>query len=181
MLKQAIVPIIVAAVFLAALSCTSLRESSMAGAIEQPTATATLTNLRERPSEIYCPCNNIPGRDLVFDLIITNKGKKRQTVYAIVWATNDDLSPPERGIWPISAVDSCLTDSGELMVKDHTTGRRIEVQGKKAVTIAENSILEPIGYQDGKLMSYCELLIQLWSKPGNLVFEKAVHLEAPNP
>ncbi len=153
----------------------------MASAIEQPTVTATLTNLRERPSEIYCPCNNIPGRDLVFDIIITNKGEKPQTVYAFVWATNDDLSPPERGIWPISAVDSCLTDRGELSVKDHTTGRRIEVQGRKAVTIAENSILEPIGYQDGKLMSFCKLRIQLWSKSGNMVFDKAVHLEASNP
>jgi len=153
----------------------------MAGAIEQPTVTATLMNLRERPSDIYCSCNNIPGRDLVFDLIIANKDNKRQTVYAFVWATNDNLSPPERGLWPLSAVDSCLTDTGELRIKDHTTGRKIEVQGKKAVTIAENSILEPIGYQDGKLMSFSRLRIQLWSKSGNLVFEKAVHLKAPNP
>jgi len=138
-------------------------------------------NLRERPSDIYCSCNNIPGRDLVFDLIIANNESKRQTVYAFVWATNDDLSPPERGLWPLSAVDSCLTETGGLRIKDHTTGRRIEVQGKQAVTIAENSILEPIGYQDGKLMSFSQLLIQLWSEPGNMVFEKDVHLEASNP
>ncbi len=181
MLKQTVVPIIVAAVFLVTLSCTSLRERFMASAIEQPTVTATLMNLRERPSDIFCSCNNIPGRDLVFDLIIANKENKRQTVYAFVWATNDNLSPPERGLWPLSAVDSCLTDVGELRIKDHTTGKRIEVQGKKAVTIAENSILEPIGYQDGELMSFCKLRIQLWSKSGNLVFEKAVHLKVPNP
>ncbi|UCH61661.1 MAG: hypothetical protein JSU77_07530 [Fidelibacterota bacterium] len=180
MLKQPFVPTIVAAVLIIALSCTSSRDRIMV-AMEQTSVTATVTNLRERPSEIYCPCNNIPGRNLVFDLIIANKGKKLQTVYAFVWATNDDLSPPERGIWPISAVDSCLTDRGELSIKDHTTGRKIEVQGQQAVTIAENSILEPIGYQDGKLMSYSELRIQLWSKSGNLEFDETVHLKAPNP
>ena len=51
--------------------------------------TAQITNLHHKSSTLYCSCNGIDGRDLMFDLLVRNRRTETQTLYAFVWATND--------------------------------------------------------------------------------------------
>ncbi len=138
--------------------------------------TAAIENLGERPTSLYCSCNNIDGRELVFDLVITNQTRVPQQVYAFVWATNDEVSPPERGLWPLSAVDTCLTETGELDVKKPLAGALVEVSSGFSVRVEEITILQPIGWLEGELVSFESLWLQLWSAEGELVFEAVVDL-----
>jgi hypothetical protein len=138
--------------------------------------TAAIENLGERPSSLYCSCNNIEGRELVFDLAIANQTAVAQRVYAFVWATNDGVTPPERGLWPVSAVDSCLTETGELDVREPSAGTLVEVLSGTSVRVEENTIQQPIGWYEGQLVSFESLWIQLWSVDGELVFETVVDL-----
>jgi hypothetical protein len=139
--------------------------------------TAAIGNLSERESELYCSCNNIDGRELVFDLIVTNASATPKRVYAFVWAANDQVSPPERGLWPLSAVETCLTETGELDVRDPTSGTLIKVPPADSALVQENAILQPIGWMDGKLVSYELLRLQLWSSEGELVYETVLELK----
>jgi len=118
----------------------------------------------------------MPGRDLVFDLTIENNTEEATTVYAFVWVTNDHVSPPERALWPTSAVDSCLTETGELNVTDYTAGAKINLSGRDSATLSANSILQPFGYYKGQLLDFHELRIELWSNNGSCIFEKTVNL-----
>lgn len=144
---------------------------------EQPTITARVENLHNKMSDIYCPCNEIPGFDLVFDLAIENKSTKPQPVYAFAWAENDIISPAERGIWPIAAVDSCLTETGELDIADYTTGTKIDVPAQSIFTETEIAILPPMGYYEGELVRFNKLRIELWSQIGNRVFGKTIDIK----
>lgn len=159
---------------LAFLSSSLLPQAQVSGA--QPEVTASIQNLRERPSSLYCSCNNIDGRELVFDLALTNRTAVPQQVYAFVWAANDEVSPPERGLWPLDAVESCLTETGELDVNKPSDGFPVEVPPGAAVVIEENAILQPIGWLEGEQVSFESLLLQLWSAEGELVFEAKTDL-----
>jgi hypothetical protein len=138
--------------------------------------TAAIENLGERPTSLYCSCNNIDGRELVFDLAITNQTAVAQQVYAFVWATNEEVSPPERGLWPLSAVDTCLTETGELDVRKPLAGTLVEVPSGASVRVRENTIVQPIGWFEGQLVSFESLWLQLWSAEGELVFEAVIDL-----
>jgi hypothetical protein len=138
--------------------------------------TASIENLDERPTSLYCACNNIDGRELVFDLTVTNRSDAPRQVYAFVWASNDQVSPPERGLWPLSAIDASLTDTGELEVTDPSAGTLIELQSGASVRLKENTIRQPIGWFEGELVSFQALWLQLWSAEGELVFEALVDL-----
>lgn len=138
--------------------------------------TASIENLDERPTSLYCSCNNIDGRELVFDLAVTNRSDVYQQVYAFVWATNDQVSPPERGLWPLSAIDASLTDTGELEVTDPSAGTLIELPSGASVRLKENTIRQPIGWLEGELVSFQSLWLQLWSAEEELVFEAVVDL-----
>jgi hypothetical protein len=137
---------------------------------------AAIENLGERPTSLYCSCNNIDGRELVFDLAITNKTAVAQRVYAFVWATNDGVTPPERGLWPLSAVDTCLTETGELDVREPSAGTLVDVPSGDSIRVQENAIVQPIGWFEGQLVSFESLWLQLWSAEGELVFETVVDL-----
>lgn len=141
--------------------------------------TAQITNLHHKPSALYCSCNGIDGRDLIFDLLVRNRRTETQNVYAFVWATNDAVSPPERGLWPVAAVDTCLTDTGQLRITDCTAGRRITVPGRGTVTVQGNAILEPLGWLDGKPVSFRTLRVELWSVTDGRVFQQTVDLLGP--
>lgn len=158
-------------------SCDTSDDNSASSCQSQSFVTVDVRNLHNRESKIYCPCNNMPGRDLVFDLVVENNGDEAQTVYAFVWATNDEVSPPERGLWPTSAVDSCLSEAGELNVTDYTVGAEINLDRQDSRTISRNSILQPFGYYKGELIDFRKLRIELWSKTGNRIFEKTVNIE----
>ena len=168
---------VVAGSVLTVLSCESSDDSSAGYDQGQPVVTADIENLHARPSQIYCPCNNMPGRELVFDLVVENSGKATRTVYAFVWATNDEVSPPERGLWPVAAVDSCLTRTGELNVTDYTRGTEVNVDGQESVTVSGNSILEPAVHYKGQLVEFRKLRIELWSRTGNRIFQKTIDRE----
>ena len=146
------------------------------GADSDSGVTASIENLDERPTSLYCSCNNIDGRELVFDLAVTNRSKVHQQVHAFVWATNDQVSPPERGLWPLSAIDTSLTETGELEVTDPTAGTLIDVPPGASVRVEENTIRQPIGWIEGELVSFQSLWLQLWSAEGALVFEALVDL-----
>ncbi len=158
-------------------SCESSDDNSARYCEVQPVVTADIENLHTRPSQIYCLCNNMPGRELVFDLVVENSGKATRTVYAFVWATNDEVFPPERGLWPVVAVDSCLTSTGELNVTDCTSGTAVNIDGQESVTVSGNSILEPAVHYKGQLVEFRKLRIELWSKTGNRIFEKTIDRE----
>ena len=165
--------VVVSGVFILS-SCESSNDNSARYHEGQPVVTADIENLHTQPSHIYCLCNNMPGRELVFDLVVENSGKSTRTVYAFVWATNDEVSPPERGLWPVAAVDSCLTSTGELNVTDYTSGTELNIDGQGSVTVSGNSILEPAVHYKGQLVEFCKLRIELWSRTGNRIFEKTI-------
>lgn len=158
-------------------SCESSDDDSARYQEGQPVVTADIEKLHTQPSQIYCLCNNMPGRELVFDLVVENRGKATRTVYAFVWATNDEVSPPERGLWPVAAVDSCLTSTGELNVTDYTSGTEVNIDGHGSVTVSGNSILEPAVHYKGQLVEFRKLRIELWSKTGNRIFERTIDLK----
>ncbi len=137
---------------------------------------AAIANLHHKPSAIFCSCNGISGRDLVFDLLVRNPHRDPRVLHAFVWATNDSVSPPERGLWPVAAVDSCLTESGELRITDGTAGSRITVPGRGTVRLAGNTILEPPVWFDGKPVRFRTLRIELWSAEEGRVFQNTVDL-----
>ena len=156
-------------------SCESSDDNSARYSEREPVVTADIENLHTRPSQIYCSCNNMPGRELVFDLVVENNGEAARTVYAFVWATNDEVSPPERGLWPVAAVDSCLTSTGELDVTDCTSGTEVNIDGQGSVTVSGNSILEPAVHYRGKLVEFRRVRIELWSRSGNRIFQKTIN------
>lgn len=139
----------------------------------------TVTNLRQRPSKLFCDCNNIPGHDLVFDLTVTNRGEQRRTVYALLWFAANDTSPPERAVWPQAAAEACVMRDGELTVADHRTGARFEVPGRDSFTQPAGTILQPIGYYQGRLVSFDTLRVELWTEAGDRILEKALELKPP--
>jgi len=157
-------------------SCETSYDISVVFSKARSPVTADVKNLHNRPSKIYCPCNNMPGRDLVFDLTVENNSEQATTVYAFVWVTNDEVSPPERALWPTSDVDSCLAETGELNVTDYTAGAKINLRGLDSATLSANSILQPFGYYKGQLLDFHELRIELWSNTGLRIFEKTVNL-----
>jgi hypothetical protein len=144
-----------------------------------PEVTAHLKNLRERPSKLYCSCNNIPGRELVFDLAIENRSPASRSVFAFVWATNDEVTPPERALWPVSAVDTCLTDSGELDVSSPEEGVRVDIEPGRSVVLDGNSLLQPIGWMNGRLVGFRQLHLELWNQAGERIFEDVIEVELP--
>ncbi|MHC4738265.1 MAG: hypothetical protein ACYS9Y_05105 [Planctomycetota bacterium] len=157
-------------------SCDTSDDSSADFSKDRSFVTADVKKLHNRPSKIYCPCNNMPGRDLVFDLTVENNAEEAKTVYAFVWVTNDEVSPPERALWPTSAVDSCLTNTGQLNVTDYTAGTKINLKVGDMATLSANSILQPFGYYKGQLLDFHEMRIELWSNTGSRIFEKTVNL-----
>jgi len=139
-----------------------------------PEVVAHLKNLRERPSKLYCTCNNIPGRNLVFDLSVENRSQASRSVFAFVWATNDEVTPPERALWPVSAVDTCLTDTGELDVSRPEEGVRVDIEPGRSVVVKGNSLLQPIGWMNGELVSFRQLHLELWNEAGERIFKNVV-------
>lgn len=158
-------------------SCASYDNGSSPFQKEEPTITARVENLHNKMSNLYCPCNEIPGFELLFDLAIENKNSKSQMVYAFAWAENDIISPAERGIWPISAVDSCLSETGELDIADYTTGTKIDAAANSIFTETEIAILQPMGYYKGELVRFNKLRIELWSQAGSRIFGKTIDIE----
>ncbi|UCG56410.1 MAG: hypothetical protein JSU70_16300 [Phycisphaerales bacterium] len=144
---------------------------------EVPIISAEVTNIRGRPSKLFCDCDNIVGRDLVFDLTVTNKSARRQAVYAFIWFTTKSTSPPERALWPSTAVKCCLTPAGELNVTDPGAGKKIDVPGRGSFTEPANAILQPIGYYEDRLIGFDELRIELWTEAENRIFSKTVGLK----
>jgi hypothetical protein len=144
-----------------------------------PEVVAHLKNLRERPSKLYCTCNNIPGRNLVFDLIVENHSQASRSVFAFVWANNDEVTPPERALWPVSAVDTCLTDTGELAVSSPEEGVRVDVEPGRSVVLDDISLLQPIGWMNGRLVSFRQLHLELWNQAGERVFKNVVEVRLP--
>lgn len=144
-----------------------------------PEVVAHLKNLRERPSKLYCSCNNIPGRDLVFDLIVESRSQASRSVFAFVWATNDEVTPPERALWPVSAVETCLTDTGELDVSSPEEGVRVDIEPGQSVVVKGNSLLQPIGWMNGELVSFRQLHVELWNQAGERTFKKVVEVRLP--
>lgn len=138
--------------------------------------TATVTGIHERASAIFCSCNNIEGRDLVFDLVVENRGEVSLRLYAFVWASNDNLNPPERGLWPLSAVETALDESGSLVVRDHTQGKLLEVEPRSVVQLSQNFILQPIGWWEGEPIRFRQLRAQLWSQTGTLLFDHSFEI-----
>ena len=173
-IKRLMVLAVVVSSVLALSSCESSDDNSARYSEREPVVTADIENLHTQPSQIYCPCNNMPGRELVFDLVVENSGKATRTVYAFVWATNDEVFPPERGLWPVVAVDSCLTSTGELNVTDCTSGTAVNIDGQGSVTVSGNSILEPAVHYKGQLVEFRKLRIELWSISGSRIFEKTI-------
>ncbi len=144
-----------------------------------PEVVAHLKNLRERPSKLYCACNNIPGRELVFDLIVESRSQASRSVFAFVWATNDEVTPPERALWPVSAVDTCLTDTGELDISSPEEGVRVDIEPGRFVGVNDNSLLQPIGWMNGELVSFRQLHLELWNQAGERIFKNVVEVTLP--
>jgi hypothetical protein len=168
-----VLAVVVSSVFTLS-SCESTDNNSARHYKGESVVTADIENLHTQPSQIYCACNDMPGRELVFDLAVENSAKATRTVYAFVWATNDEVSPPERGLWPVAAVDSCLTSTGELNVTDYTSGTEVSINGQGSVTVPGNSILEPAVHYKGQLVEFRKLRIELWSRTGNRIFQKTI-------
>jgi hypothetical protein len=140
---------------------------------------AHLKNLRESRSKLYCTCNNIPGRILVFDLVVENRSETSRSVFAFVWANNDEVTPPERALWPVSAVDTCLTDTGELAVSSPEDGVRIDLEPGASVVVDGRSLPQPIGWMNGKLVSFRELHVELWDQTGDRILKEVFEVELP--
>lgn len=136
----------------------------------------SVTGLHERKSSIYCSCNNIEGRDLAFSLVVENLTNRALEAYLFVWAANDEVTPPERGLWPVSAVDDALTEGGDLDVRVPEAGHRVRLRPHEELTIEEASILQPIGWADGALVRYTRLRIQAWSSDGRQLLEQPINL-----
>jgi hypothetical protein len=129
-------------------------------------------NLHERPSNLYCSCNNIDGEDLVFDLVVGNRGSQARTLHAFVWASNDDVSPPERALWPVSAVVSALDERGELRISDPAAGVRLDLPAGRTQRFGDCSVLQPIGWYAGSRVRFKLLRVQLWDEDGSLALSR---------
>lgn len=136
-----------------------------------------MAGIHERKSSIYCSCNNIEGRDLVFDLLLENFGDSALEAYIFVWAANDEVDPPERGLWPVSAVDDALTESGDLDVRVPRAGHRVLLSPNQEFRIEDASILQPIGWADGALVRFTKLRIQAWSEDGRPLLDLPFELD----
>ncbi|UCF36869.1 MAG: hypothetical protein JSU96_19000 [Acidobacteriota bacterium] len=110
--------------------------------------------------------------DLVFDLTIENRGTVPVTLFAFVWATNDDVDPPERGLWPLDAVEESLTERGELRVGDPTVGHELTLSGGESHRLESLSILQPIGWYEGERVLFKQLKVELWNADGQRLLEE---------
>jgi len=138
---------------------------------------AAVIQVSERESEEYCTCNNIPGRDMVLGLEVENSGNKSCTLYAFIWAANDEVNPPERGMWPTAAIDTCLDDEGNFLVRNYKAGAVLQVPPHERIEISEIVIPQPIGFFDGVQVRFQKLKIELWADPGTCLFSDTVDLD----
>jgi hypothetical protein len=146
-----------------------------------PVVVARIEHIRETPSALYCECNQIRGRNLVFDLALENRSDRSLTVYAFVWAANDRVDPAERGLWPVAAVDSCLTKTGELKIQDPRRGARCALRPRGAATLKGSSLLQPIGWFEGRLVSFETLRVEVWSADAGRLFCHELRLQEEQP
>ena len=148
-------------------------------AVQPGSLEAVIENLHERPSRLYCSCNNIDGEDLVFDLVVENRGSPARTLRAFVWASNDEVSPPERALWPVTAVGSALDERGELRVSDPNDGVRLDLPAGRSHRIVDCSLLQPMGWYAGSRVRFKLLRVQLWAEDGSLALSRDFAVQTP--
>ena len=117
--------------------------------------------------------------NFLFDITIKNIGEKPLTIYGFAYAENDKISPPARGLWPITAISTCLTQRRRLDIQDHNKGYKINVPAKDVIKI-EAAINYPQTWHDGtpiKKSRFNELLLILYSETGERVYNEKYEIE----
>ena len=77
----------------------------------------------------------------------------------------------------MSAVDTCLTKTGELGVSGPEEGVRVDIEPGRSVVLHDNSLLQPIGWMNGRLVSFRQLHLKLWNPAGERIFKGVVDVE----
>ena len=116
---------------------------------------------------------------VVFDVVIKNRSNESRTVDAFLWAANDKVNPPERGLWPVASVDTCLTDTGELKVSEPKKGERFKLGPKAVVKRTGQSILLPMGWYEGELVRFHTIRLEIWSIDGKRLLCQKRKLDPP--
>jgi hypothetical protein len=160
-------------------SCGLHEDTGSVAGDESSIVCVDVANVRERPSKLFCECNNIPGRDLVFDLTVTSRGEQRRTIYALLWFAANGVSPAEQAVWPQAAAQACVMIDGELAVTDHRTGAPFDVPGHGSDTRWAGAVVQPIGYYQGSLVGFDTVRVELWSEAGDCILEKVLDVKQP--
>ena len=90
--------------------------------VDQPVIAATLTDIKHQR-------DSVGQFQFRFNLTCRNLTARDQEIYIFIWAQNDTIIPPERGIWPMMASINNLTGRRQLQVTDHRTGARFDLAG----------------------------------------------------
>jgi len=151
---------------------SGLFSASVLGPDREGTLVVSIENLRETASGLYCSCDNIDGRELVFDLLVENRSSRDRILFAFVWASNDSVLPPERGLWPVEAVGACLDESGNLRITEPTAGRRSDLPAGRTLRIRDCALLQPIGWYQGLRVRFKALRVELWTAGGGRLLSR---------
>jgi len=151
--------------------------STPQAATEPSPIRVTLTDWKEQSSDLFCSCNNVEGRVLVFDVSVENPGPSHRTVYLFVWLSNDDVRPHERALWPPEAIPTSLTDQGDLAVSEASAGHRIYLGPGQQEVLIGKAVPQPVGWYDGEPVRYLQLRLLALSPEGEVLAESWEILE----
>ena len=105
-----------------------------------------------------------------FNLFVKNQNDKVQTVYAFVWAQNDFVIPPERGLWPMEArINNNLSPSQQLWVQNHKKGAEFILEPGETKTTSGALIAS-------EKAPFTEIRIVLYSDDGEKIFDETKQL-----
>ena len=132
----------------------------------------------------------ITGNEIWFDVIVKNTSNHKATVYVVVYAKNDFVSPPRRSAWPLPGLlfSEAGTRRGQLSPSDisNNWNSRSKERGAKVTLLPGKSETIPAAlplnrysqlpawrgkrFEPGSL--YNEWYLWIFSETGKLIYER---------
>jgi len=114
-----------------------------------------------------------------FDLIINNQTNYAHTIYAFVWAQNDYVIPPARGLWPAEAILKNLSPRGQFVLNSFTDGCKLNLRSKQIIIEKDTGIWMPYNIEKGKYLAsrFTEMRLLLYSEKGVKIYDKTIQLK----
>ena len=113
-------------------------------------------------------------RSLRFEMTLTNATSEPQHFYAFAYATNNDVDPPARSVYPPKVLQSMPPDR-RFAFATPTVGIEKQVAAGERVPFAGVLVL-PRRWHDGRAIEtsdFTRLALFLYNREGRRVFEKS--------